>query len=82
MHITNYSLNKNSDNFKAGEGDSIDEDQTKRLLTKVIEKLSKENGIDPVHMKRQIIDTITKTVIAMVPYLKNFGKRIINPDIE
>ena len=48
----------------------------------MIEKLANENGIDPVIMKKQIIDTITKIIIALVPYLKNFGKRIINDKID
>jgi len=33
-------------------------------------------------MKRQIKDTIAKTIISLIPFLKNNSKNSINPDLK
>ncbi len=50
-------------------------------MSKVYEQLA-ENGHDPDEIKTQIFDVITKTVIALVPYLSDFARIAINPNIE
>ncbi len=77
MHITNYSLNKKSENY-----DDSAEEGTKRLFSKVTEQLAEENGIEPSIMKRQIKETIAKVVVAMIPQLEDYAKRNISSDIS
>lgn len=45
-------------------------------------RLARENGINPELMKKQIKDTIAKTIIALTPYLKNNCKNQIGPDLK
>lgn len=70
MHLTNYSLNKNSDNYKAPpEMDFVDDETgSKRLLSSLYKTLS-ELGHDVDLIKEKIKDTVRKAVIALEPYL-------------
>lgn len=73
MHLTNYSLNKQSDQFKLAGSDFADVNSTasKRLLTSVLKKLQQAKGRDVKVIKNQIEDLTAKTIIAIEPYLKN-----------
>lgn len=73
MHLTNYSLNKQSDKFKLAGPDFADVNSTasKRLLTSVFKKLQQTKGRDVKYIKNQIEDLVAKTIIAIEPYLKN-----------
>jgi hypothetical protein len=70
MHLTNYSLNKNSDGYKAPPELDFFEDDTgsKRLLSSLYKTLAEE-GHDVSKIKEQIRDTVKKAVITMEPYL-------------
>jgi hypothetical protein len=70
MHLTNYSLNKNSDNYKAPpEMDFVDDETgSKRLLSSLYKTLG-ELGHDVELIKDKIKDTVRKAVIALEPYL-------------
>jgi len=53
MHLTNYSLNKNSDKFKKADSNfmSATDNSSKQLLTNVYKKLA-SRGRDIRHIKR------------------------------
>jgi tubulin polyglutamylase TTLL6/13 len=92
MHLTNFSLNKNSDKFILPEGKIFnlclnfaieefykDSTASKRLLTNIYKQfLSK--GRDVRHLKRQISELTAKTIIAIEPYLKNSYHCFINQE--
>ena len=46
MHLTNFSLNKNSDNFKAPEDDFLNDDSGSKRLLSGLYKTMQEEGID------------------------------------
>lgn len=73
MHLTNYSLNKNSDKFKVAgaEFSDINSNASKQLLSNVYKKITSKGGRDIHFLKRQIDELAAKTVIALEPYLKN-----------
>jgi hypothetical protein len=81
MHLTNFSLNKNSAKYNKGE-DETGGNGNKRLLSKVLERLEKEQGIDPTKILDQIKDTASKTIIGLIPYLADFARISINPNID
>jgi hypothetical protein len=56
MHLTNFSLNKNSAKY-VKENDEDGGGGNKRLLSKVLKVLEKEQGIDPTKILEQIKDT-------------------------
>ena len=69
MHLTNFSLNKNSDNYKApDENFQENNDGSKRLLTQLYQTLE-EQGYDVGTIKESIAETVKKAVVAMEPYL-------------
>ena len=69
MHLTNFCLNKNSDNYKAPEENFMEEDNgSKRLLSSLWKSLE-EQGYDVDLCKEKIADTVKKAVITMEPYL-------------
>jgi Tubulin-tyrosine ligase family len=70
MHLTNYSLNKNSETYKAPpEVDFLDDDTgSKRLLSSLYKTLAEE-GHDVEKIKEQIKETVSKAVITLEPYL-------------
>ena len=72
MHLTNYSLNKNSESYKAPpEVDFLDDNTgSKRLLSSLYKTLSDE-GHDVEKIKSQINDTVSKAVVTLEPYLIN-----------
>lgn len=73
MHLTNYSLNKNSENYKAPDDDFLSGGDTgsKRLLSTLWKQLE-EDGKDVQTIKEKIKDTVRKAVITIEPYLINF----------
>ena len=71
MHLTNFSLNKNSQRFKApGEQFQNDDKSSKQLFTSIIKNLAAK-GKDTRYLMKQIRDVAQKTIIALEPYLKN-----------
>lgn len=81
MHLTNYSLNKNSDKFRLAGDDFADVNSTasKQLLSSIYKKLQSQ-GRDIRVLKRQIEDLALKTVIALEPYLKSTYRSQISTD--
>ncbi len=70
MHLTNFSLNKNSDDYKAPPDVDFFEDATgsKRLLSSLYKTLGEE-GHDVSLIKEQIRETVRQAVITLEPYL-------------
>lgn len=81
MHLTNFSINKNSSKYSKGEGEEGN-NGSKRLLSKLLELLEKDQNIDPKTILDQIKDTVSKTIIGLIPYLADFARISINPNID
>lgn len=80
MHLTNFTLNKNSDKFvKPGSDYKEDTNSSKQLLSNVYKRLAGK-GRDVRLLKRQIEDLAAKTVIALEPYLKNAYHCFVDSD--
>jgi tubulin polyglutamylase TTLL11 len=82
MHLTNFCLNKEHENYINPQEYGEDNHGSKRLLTKFFEQLKKDSDFDDENAKYQIISTIKKTIICLVPYLKNFAKKAMETDIK
>lgn len=82
MHLTNFCLNKNSDNYKApDENFQIDDNGSKRLLTSLWKTLE-EQEYDVELIKEKIADTIKKAIITMEPYLIHYYHSKVNANHE
>lgn len=80
MHLTNFSLNKNSEKFKKPETNFMnDSTSSKQLFSNIFKKLGGK-GRDVRHLKRQIEELAAKTIIALEPYLKNAYHCFVNAD--
>lgn len=76
MHLTNFTLNKQSENYKAPETDFLEDGQdqgSKRLLSSLWKTLEEE-GHDVDEIKDKIKDTVRKAVITLEPYLTHYYK--------
>lgn len=82
MHLTNFSVNKNSSKYVKGEDETGGSSGNKRLFSKLLNLLEKEQGIDPEKVLNQIKDTVAKTIIGLIPYLADFARISINPNID
>lgn len=83
MHLTNYSLNKQSERFKTAgtEFNDINSNASKQLLSNVLKRLqAKQSGRDINYLRRQIDELAAKTVIALEPYLKNAYHCFVSTD--
>lgn len=72
MHLTNFSLNKNSDNFVAPTEDFLTEDKGSKRLISTLWTTLEEQGYDVEKTKEKIIDTVRKTIITLEPYLMHY----------
>ena len=81
MHLTNFSLNKQSEKFKVAGKNFLDINcnASKQLLTNVLKKLENKFG-DVTLLSKKIDEMATKTVIAIEPYLKNAYHCFISSD--
>jgi len=80
IHLTNFSLNKESDNYKPPAEDFFSDDTGhKRLLTTAWKTLE-EDGKNIEEIKEKIKDTLRKSIITMEPYLKNTYRNRISQD--
>ncbi|PAA82393.1 hypothetical protein BOX15_Mlig025648g3 [Macrostomum lignano] len=65
MHLTNYSVNKRSENYAKGDDDSTGSKRSIRFLNEYLQK----RDYDVPLMWRNIIDLLVKTIIAVQPHL-------------
>lgn len=77
MHLTNYAINKNAENFESNETDS----GHKRSLEVVWARLEEE-GVNTYQMKWEIDKIITKTVLAVHCDLWNNYRTCQPSDVE
>lgn len=83
MHLTNYSLNKQSEKFKNAGNDfaEVNSNASKQLFTSVLKKLESK-GVNTDKLKQQIAELVTNTIIAIEPYLKNAHRCFISREYE
>lgn len=81
MHLTNFCLNKENVNYINPQEYGDDNRGSKRLLSKFFQQLERDSNFDQVKVKNEIINTIKKTIICLIPYLKNSSKRHLNQDL-
>lgn len=70
MHLTNYAINKNSENFEANEDSAEDDCGHKRSVSsifKYIEENEPESGLTAAKLWAQIDDIAVKTLISAQP---------------
>lgn len=72
MHLTNYSLNKNSENYKAPDDEFLQDDTGSKRLISSLWKTLAELGHDVDLIKDKIKDTVKKAVICLEPYLIHY----------
>jgi hypothetical protein len=70
IHLTNYSVNKNSSKFVKNKDPNIDNIGNKWSLT-ALKKKYKELEINSEELWRNIKDIIIKTCIAVEPYMSD-----------
>eukprot|EP00736_Rhodelphis_marinus_P003376 Rmarinus@m.23445 len=68
MHLTNYSINKNNENFQYNENAEKCDEGSKRSIKSVVDWLS-EHGYDAQGAWDSIADVIVKTLISIQPGL-------------
>lgn len=81
MHLTNYAINKNSDDFIFNEEESVDDVGHKRSLSAVLKQLEEE-GNDPNLIMNRISDLIIKTIIICQPSIAHAYKTLQPDDYE
>ena len=75
-------MNKEHENYINPQEYGEENRGSKRLLSMFFEQLKKETDIDIEKVKEEIVSTIKKTIICLIPYLKNNSKKMINPDLS
>ena len=70
MHLTNYSVNKESADFVQPEDEHDCADASKRTVTSLMETLAEE-GHDTEELWRRIGEVVVKTVISVQPHLEH-----------
>ena len=75
MHLTNYAIQKNSENFVFNEDQDNDSCGHKRSLTAVLDHIRKnERNVNVDSLWQEIQDIITKTIISIQPSLSHSYK--------
>ena len=80
MHLTNYAINKNSEDFVFNEEESMDDVGHKRSLSAVLKQLEEE-GNDPNLIMNRISDLIIKTIITCQPSIAHAYKTLQPDDL-
>ena len=68
MHLTNYSINKDNENFVENQGQG---DGTSKWDFRLLKKCYESLGIDYDHMQERIRDVIIKTLISVEPHVNS-----------
>ena len=85
MHLTNYAINKNSENFEANDDSGEDDVGHKRSVSSVlkyIEENEKKSGITVQKLWEQIDDIAVKTLISAQPQLCHSFRSLQPDDME
>ncbi|KAH0576484.1 Tubulin tyrosine ligase [Spironucleus salmonicida] len=70
MHLTNYAINKNNDNFEFNDDEEVDDAGSKWGLSAIWQKME-EDGIDVQVFKEKMFAVMIKTVIGILPNLQH-----------
>lgn len=81
MHLTNYAINKNADNYKQNETEEGKGSSHKRSLNQIYMHIEKE-GHDVDSLKAKIDDLIIKTLITGQPSMWHVYRSCQPEDIE
>jgi tubulin polyglutamylase TTLL6/13 len=71
MHLTNYAINRNADNFEANEGGEDEDVGHKRTVTSVLRLIEETKGVKMETMWEMIDDIAVKTLISAAPQLQH-----------
>ena len=85
MHLTNYAINKNSENFEANEDSADDETGSKRSVTAVLKHIEEQENnpkITVAKLWEQIDDIAVKTLISAQPQLCHTYRSLQPDDLE
>lgn len=87
MHLTNYAINKDSDNFVFNEDESKTNIGHKRSMTSVIDQIASElqalgHTITFESIWEDTKDVITKTLIVGQPHLQHIYRTSKADDVE
>ena len=81
MHLTNFSLNKNSENYIPPDEDFLEgQDKGSKRLISTMWKTLEEEGHDIHEIQEKIKDTVRKGIITIEPYLTHYYKSHISKD--
>lgn len=69
IHLTNFSVNKRSENFKQNKADGDDEENTSKWSFKALKKAYDERNINYDYVFAQVKDVIVKTLISVEPHI-------------
>lgn len=82
MHLTNFWVNKEHENYINPQEYGEENRASKRLFSKFIDQLIKDSNFDADKVKDEIILTIKKIIIWLIPYLKKYSKTSLNADLS
>ena len=69
IHLTNFSVNKKSENFKDNKGTGEGEESSSKWSFKALRKAYEESGISYEYVFAQVKDVIVKTLISVEPHI-------------
>lgn len=69
IHLTNFSVNKRSENFKSNKNDGNDEENTSKWSFKALRKAYEQRNINFDYVFAQVKDVIVKTLISVEPHI-------------
>lgn len=69
IHLTNFSVNKKSENFKDNKGTGETEDNSSKWSFKQLRKAYEENDINYEFVFAQVKDVIVKTLMSVEPHI-------------
>jgi len=83
MHLTNYAINKESENFVANTDKNNDDVGSKRSLQSVLDGIDLDYGTDVMEkVQKDIYDIIIKTLCLATPHVTHLMKSCHPDDIE
>jgi len=83
MHLTNYAINKESENFVANTDKNNDDVGSKRSLQSVLDGIDLDYGTDVMEkVQKDIYDIIVKTLCLATPHVTHLMKSCHPDDIE
>ena len=85
MHLTNYAINKFSENFEANEDSGEDDTGSKRSVTSVLKQIEENENNPDITVDKlwaQIDDIAIKTLISVQPHLCHSFRSLQPDDLE